>query len=112
MNEMQVVVDGTLQPDGTLQLDERPKLPPGRVRVTVQAVAAPAGPEDDVMTRMEAVWAAQKARGYVPPTREEIDAELAAMRDEAEEEMQEVERLSEDCRRRRETSGMDQEPSS
>ena len=56
---------------------------------------------------MEAVWAAQKARGYVPPSREEIDAELAAMRDEAEEKMREVERLSENCRRRHQSSGTD-----
>jgi hypothetical protein len=111
MSETHIVVNGTLNADGTLQLDERPNLPSGRVRVTMQAVA-PDAPDDDFMTRMEAVWAAQKARGYTPPTREQVDAELAALRDEAEEEMREVERLSADCRRRPDTSGMDQGPSS
>ena len=42
---------------------------------------------------MESIWAAQAARGVPPGTREEIDAEIEAMRIEAEEEMQVVERL-------------------
>ena len=59
MSETQVVVDGTLRPDGTLVLDERPSLPPGQVWVTMQAVATPAAaePEDGFMTCMERVWA-------------------------------------------------------
>lgn len=78
MSPLQVVVDGTLQADGTLVLNERPNLPPGCVRVTMQAVAAPTGTEEDLMTRMERVWADQKARGHVSRTREEIDADLDA----------------------------------
>jgi len=107
-----IEVEGTLQADGTLVLDERPSMPPGRVRVTLLPVAGPTPPEDDFMTRMEAVWAAQKARGYVPPSREQIDAEIAVMRDEAEEEMREVERLSEACRPGSDPSGKDEEPRS
>ncbi|HEX5271377.1 MAG TPA: hypothetical protein VFW33_12850, partial [Gemmataceae bacterium] len=83
-------------------LDERPNLPAGRVRVTVQPLAPPAPPGDSLMSRMQAVWAAQKARGHVPRSREEIDTDLRALRDEAEEEMQAVERLSDECRRARE----------
>ena len=30
------VIEGTLKPDGTLELDQKPNLPPGRVKVTVQ----------------------------------------------------------------------------
>jgi hypothetical protein len=104
-----IEVEGTLHADGTLVLDEKPNVPPGRVRVTLSPVAGATPPEDGFMARMEAVWAAQKARGYISPSRDEIDAELAAMRDEAEEEMREVERLSEDCRRPHETSGTDSE---
>jgi hypothetical protein len=51
---------------------------------------------------MESIWADQRASGRPPRTREEIDAEIEAMRNEAEEEMQAVERLQEDCRRARE----------
>ena len=110
MSETQVVVTGTLNPDGTLVLDERPHLPPGRVRVTVQAVTQATGSEDGFMARVERVWAEQAARGHVPRTREEIDAEINALRDEAEEEMQAVERLHEECMRSREQQGPDQEP--
>jgi len=109
MSETQVVVNGTLRPDGSLVLDERPKLPPGGVRVTMQAVTAPAGPDDGFMARIDRVWAEQAARGHVPRTREEIDAEINALRDEAEEEMQAVERLHEECERSREQQGPDEE---
>jgi hypothetical protein len=33
------VIHGLLSPDGTLKLDASPRLPPGRVRVTVQPLA-------------------------------------------------------------------------
>lgn len=36
MSLHEVMIEGTLQPDGTLQLDSKPSLPPGRVRVVVQ----------------------------------------------------------------------------
>jgi hypothetical protein len=36
MSTMGTVIDGLLRPDGTLVLDARSRVPPGRVRVTVQ----------------------------------------------------------------------------
>jgi hypothetical protein len=36
MSLTEVVVQGTLSPDGTLQLDEKPTLPPGRVTVVLR----------------------------------------------------------------------------
>ncbi len=36
MNFMETVIGGTIQPDGTLVLDEKPSLPPGRVHVVVR----------------------------------------------------------------------------
>ncbi|HQU43491.1 MAG: hypothetical protein B7Z73_10245, partial [Planctomycetia bacterium 21-64-5] len=54
--------------------------------------------------RMQAIWDGQKARGHVPRTKEQIDAELNALRDEAEEEMRQVERLQEECRLARQAS--------
>ncbi len=92
-----VEVQGTLQPDGTLVLDEKPKLPPGRVRVTVQSAEAPA----DVIDVLHRIHAEQAARGHVPRSREEIDADIAAMRQEDEERMQAIERLHEECERTR-----------
>jgi hypothetical protein len=110
MSETQIVVEGALQSDGTLVLDEKPNLPPGRVRVTMQAVPPPVGPENDILAVLQRIWAAQDARGYVPRTREEVDAEINALRDDAEEEMQAVERLHEECVRAREQQARQQEP--
>ena len=36
MSTMAAIIDGLLRPDGTLELDAPPRLPTGRVRVTVQ----------------------------------------------------------------------------
>ena len=74
-----VVIRGTLRPDGQLELAEKVALPPGPVQVTVQPVK---------MTVLEFVRQMEIERegtGYVPRTREEIDADLNAMRDEWEE---------------------------
>jgi hypothetical protein len=44
------------------------------------------------LTVLHQICEAQEARGFKPRSREEIDADLNAMRDEAEEEMQNIER--------------------
>jgi hypothetical protein len=41
---MGVILEGDLRADGTITLDARPPLPPGRVRVTVQGLARAAPP--------------------------------------------------------------------
>jgi hypothetical protein len=85
-----VVVEGTLKPDGTLELDERPKLPPGRVQVIVQPL--PELPADDPFwQRMKAIWADQKARGHVPRSAEQVEAERREFRREWEERARRVE---------------------
>jgi hypothetical protein len=98
MNGLVVEVEGTLRADGILVLDARPNLPPGRVRVTLQ----PADARPDVMEVLQRIRAEQAASGHVPRSREEIDADIAAMRQEDEERMQGIERLHEECRRARE----------
>jgi hypothetical protein len=44
MSVTEVVVQGTLNPDGTLQLDEKPTLPPGRVTVVLRQETGVAPP--------------------------------------------------------------------
>src|SRR5262249_4343038 len=61
------VVEGTIRPDGTLELPEKLDLPAGRVQMTL--VPIPDLPGDDPFwQRMTAIWAAQKSRGHVPRT--------------------------------------------
>ncbi len=104
MSATAIVLEGTVKPDGTLELDEKLNLPAGRVKVTVQAGYDRAN--DPFFQRMEVIWAALREAGHVPRTKEAIDAEINELRDDAEEEMQEVERLHEDCERvRREAGG-------
>jgi hypothetical protein len=95
-----VEVEGILQPDGTLVLDEKPNLPPGRVRVRVQPLLDYT--QTDIWRFFEQLWAEQQARGHVPRSKEEIDADIAAARQEDEERALEIERLQEECWRARE----------
>src|SRR5207247_1285561 len=69
-----------LKPDGTLELDEKPGLPPGRVRVTLEAQAAQS--REDVWTVLERIRAERKARGMQGRSRAEIGAEINVLRDE------------------------------
>lgn len=43
------VIQGTLKPDGTLELDEKPNLPPGRVTIVLQPAPLPAQPQDNIL---------------------------------------------------------------
>ena len=70
----QEMVQGTLKPDGTLELDQKPNLSPGRVRVTVEPVTEPTRP-DRFWAMLEQIWADLKARGHVPRSVEQIEAE-------------------------------------
>ena len=47
MSSSEVVIEGTLKPDGTLELDEKPSLPPGRVTVVVRQEGGPKGPSKE-----------------------------------------------------------------
>ena len=98
-----IEIQGTLREDGTLVLDEKPNLPPGRVKVRLQTL--PDYKQTDIWQFFERLWAEQRARGHVPRTREEIDAELEAARQEDEERMQELERIHEECERYRQQRG-------
>ena len=96
-----IVIQGTLKPDGTLELDEKVNLPAGRVQVLVQPL--PQLPADDPFWQsMQSIWDAQKGQGHLPRTREQIDAELQGLEDEAEAEMRAVETLHQECRQARE----------
>jgi hypothetical protein len=103
-----IEIQGTLREDGTLVLDDKPKLPPGRVKVTVEPI--PDLTQTEIWQFFERLWAEQRARGHVPRTKEEIDAELEAARLEDEERMQEFEKIHEECRRYRHQQGRSDKP--
>ncbi len=97
MNGTPVTVLGVIRSDGGLELDHPLSLPAGRAQVTVQPLPS-CSDQDRFWKMMEGIWADLKANGHQPRTREEIDADIKTLRDEAEEEMQAIERLQEECR--------------
>lgn len=85
-----VIVDGTLFPDGKLQLDETPNVAPGRVTVFLQ----PAGPrrsgQAGLAEVIDEIRKRQHARGFTGRSAEEIDAACREGEDEYEQRMAEL----------------------
>jgi len=98
MNPTRIVVQGRLRPDGTLELHQSLGLPPGPVQVTVQQVASAESPREDTWIVLERIWAERKALGLKSRSKEEIDTEINAMRDESEDRMMEIEQIHQDAR--------------
>lgn len=90
----QVVVQGTVTADGTLELAGPVGLPPGPVEVTVTVTATT--PETDWWGLLQKIRAEREAQGIPDRTREEIDDEIRQMRDEWEEHQVAIERLQEE----------------
>jgi hypothetical protein len=93
MSLREVVVEGTLKPDGTLELDQKPSLSPGRVQVIVKPLtAAPAG-RRGLVDVIDEIRRDQLARGYQGRTAEELaadEAERRAEEDDYDRRMQEL----------------------
>jgi hypothetical protein len=103
-----IEVQGILREDGTLVLDDKPNLPPGRVKVTVEPM--PDYKQTEIWQFFERLWSEQRTRGHIPRTRKEIDAELEASRQEDEKRLQELERIHEECERHRQQQGQSDRP--
>jgi hypothetical protein len=84
MMPSQTVIQGTLKPDGTLELDEKPNLPPGRVEVLLRAVPPASPPAEDWWQFLQRVRAEREASGHRFRTKEEIDADLEDLRSDNE----------------------------
>jgi hypothetical protein len=81
MSDESATVAATLRADGkTLELDEKLSLPPGRVTVTVQAVAVPEAPKPSVLEVLDRIHREQQERGFKGMTEEEMAAVIADIR--------------------------------
>ncbi len=100
MSSTPVVIHGIVRPDGSLELDQPVALPPGEVEITVQPVAALPQPKKkkDVLAVLERIWAEREALGLRGRTKEQIDADIQAMRDEWDERQAELERIRDQAR--------------
>lgn len=97
MNVTETVIEGTLKPDGTLELDQKPNLPPGRMTIRMQPLTVlPEG--DPFFDMLKGIWAVRAQAGLVPRTVEEVEAQRRHLRDESEQELLEAGRLQEESR--------------
>ena len=77
-----VVVEGTLKPDGTLELDHKPNLSPGRVTVVLRAAPQPTPPQEDWFQHLQRIRAEREASGYPFMNEEETNAHIEWLREE------------------------------
>lgn len=101
MSSRDIIIEGIVQPDGTLVLDGSPELPAGRVQVIVRPVTV-APPGDPFWETLRSIWADQEARGFAPRSTEQVETERREDREQWEERLQAIERLQEESRRLRE----------
>src|SRR5438046_2518613 len=90
MSLIPVVVEGTLKPDGTLELDQKPSLSPGRVTVMLQPVQATQSHGRGLAQVIDEIRQDQQARGFQGRSADEIEAGLREGDDDYEKKMQEL----------------------
>jgi hypothetical protein len=73
MSLSEVVIEGTLKPDGTLELDQKPNLSPGRVTVVLrQEVEVRPPPKEDWWQYMQRARRELEAMNYPFMNKEEV----------------------------------------
>jgi hypothetical protein len=93
----ETLIEGTIQPDGTLVLDEKSSLPPGRVAVVLRWVPEAATKDDHFWQRMQAMWAIQPSAGIEHDRGAGLLAEVRTSREESTEHQEEIGRLQDEC---------------
>lgn len=88
----QVVVLGTIRSDGTLELDGKVPIPPGRVQVTIQPTVQPSA-DDPFWRVLEEIWASRSRQGHAARSVEQIDAQMRSLREEWEDRQQSLEEI-------------------
>jgi hypothetical protein len=74
MNQTEELIEGTLNPDGTLTLDHEPQLPAGRVRVLIQVASSVPPHRRGLADVIDEIRAEQQARGFAGRTAGELRA--------------------------------------
>jgi hypothetical protein len=83
LSRTEVIIQATLNPDGTLELDHKPDLPPGRVTV-VLCQESPPPTQEGWWPYLQRVRAEREASGYHFMNEVEMTAHLQWLRDEEE----------------------------
>ncbi len=101
MSLSEVVIEGTLKPDGTLELDQKPSLAPGRVTVVLRQEAEPIPPKEDWWQYMQRTRRELEAMNYPTMTEHEVQSHIEWLRGD-DDRIEEVYRQLEEERRRQE----------
>ncbi|HUY35098.1 MAG TPA: hypothetical protein VMV69_20280 [Pirellulales bacterium] len=64
MSLTEIVVEGTLKPDGTLELDQKPSLSPGRVTVVLRQEFKSPATREDWFQHLQRIRAEREASAY------------------------------------------------
>jgi hypothetical protein len=81
MSVQEIVVAGTLKPDGTLELDQKPNLAPGRVTVVLRQESAAAAPQEDWWQFLQRTRRELEAAGHPFMNDEEVSAYVGWLRE-------------------------------
>jgi hypothetical protein len=81
MSLTEIVVEGTLKPDGTLELDQKPNLSPGRVTVVLRQESESPPPRDDWFQHLQRIRAEREASGYPFMNEAEVNAHVEWLRE-------------------------------
>jgi hypothetical protein len=84
MSLTETVIEGTLNADGTLELDRTPNLRPGRVMVVLRQESGLAPATEGWWPYMQRVRAEREAAGYCFLNEAEMEQRLRWLRDEDE----------------------------
>lgn len=103
-----LIVQGIVKSDGSLEIDEKLPLSPGRVQVTVQPL--PDLSQDPFWQRMESIWLGQQARGFAPRSDQEVQCARQALQEDMEEEIQQTIELQRKSRQERQQRVKPEEP--
>jgi hypothetical protein len=79
---VQITLQGTVKADGTLELDQKPNLSPGRVTVVLQPEGEAAPPSEGWWPYMQRVRSEREAAGYHFMNEGEMQVHLNWLREE------------------------------
>jgi hypothetical protein len=83
MSLTEFVIEGTLKPDGTLELDQKPSLLPGRVTVVLRKESeTPAPPQEDWFQFMQNARKKMEEAGCYFMDEKEVQAHIDWLREE------------------------------
>ena len=81
MSLSDITMEGTLKPDGTLELDAKPSLVPGRVTVVLRQETEAPPPQEGWWPYLQRIRAEREAAGYPFMNEEEVNAHIEWLRE-------------------------------